>query len=172
MNRRQSLLYLSAIAGHALFSDVVTAFARSSAAIAQAPASWQPVLVSPAQGRALEEVVEAILPQTDTPGARAARVHVFVDLAARDCLAPTERQALVAGLDRLGADFPGLAPIEKQRRLEAMDKAAFAVLKDLTLLGFFTSEIGCTQALAYEAVPGAYRGCLDLKPGQRAWATR
>ena len=49
MNRRQSLVYLSAIAGHALFSEVVAAFARSSAAIAQAPASWQPVLVSPAR---------------------------------------------------------------------------------------------------------------------------
>jgi len=126
---------------------------------------WRP------QGGALEEAVETILPETDTPGARAARVHVFVDLAARDCLAPADRQALVAGLDRLGAGFPSLAPVEKQRRLEAMDKPAFAVLKDLTMLGYFTSEIGCTQALAYEAVPGGYRGCLDLKPGQKAWAT-
>ena len=53
-----------------------------------------------------------------------------------------------------------------------MDKTAFATLRELTLLGYFTSEIGCTQALAYEAVPGGYRGCIDLKPGQKAWATR
>lgn len=46
----------------------------------------------------------------------------------------------------------------------------FAMLKDLTLMGYFTSEIGCTQALEYVAVPGRYDGCITLKPGQKAWA--
>ncbi|GAB4015153.1 gluconate 2-dehydrogenase subunit 3 family protein [Spirosoma koreense] len=46
----------------------------------------------------------------------------------------------------------------------------FSILKDLTLTGYFTSEIGCTQALAYVAVPGRYDGCITLKPGQKAWA--
>ena len=45
-----------------------------------------------------------------------------------------------------------------------------ALLRDLTLVGYFTSEVGATEALAYVAVPGAYRGCTDLKPGQKAWA--
>ena len=44
-------------------------------------------------------------------------------------------------------------------------------MKDLTLVGFYTSRIGATQALAYEAVPGGFRGCLELGPGQKAWAT-
>ena len=46
----------------------------------------------------------------------------------------------------------------------------FTMLKDLTLTGYFTSEIGCTQALEYVAVPGRYEGCVPLKPGQKAWA--
>lgn len=46
----------------------------------------------------------------------------------------------------------------------------FSILKDLTLTGYFTSEIGCTQALEYVAVPGRYDGCVTLKPGQKAWA--
>lgn len=46
----------------------------------------------------------------------------------------------------------------------------FTLLKDLTLTGYFTSEIGCTQALEYIAVPGRYDGCVPLKPGQKAWA--
>ena len=46
----------------------------------------------------------------------------------------------------------------------------FTMLKDLTLMGYFTSEIGCTQALEYVAVPGRYDGCVTLKPGQKAWA--
>ena len=46
----------------------------------------------------------------------------------------------------------------------------YSILKDLTLTGYFTSEIGCTQALEYVAVPGRYDGCVTLKPGQKAWA--
>lgn len=46
----------------------------------------------------------------------------------------------------------------------------FSMLKDLTLMGYFTSEIGATQALEYVAVPGRYDGCVPLKPGQKAWA--
>ena len=46
----------------------------------------------------------------------------------------------------------------------------FTMLKDLTLTGYFTSEVGCTQALEYVAVPGRYDGCVPLKPGQKAWA--
>jgi hypothetical protein len=63
-------------------------------------------------------------------------------------------------------------PAERQKALEAMDKDAFAMLKELTVLGYFSSEIGATQALAYDKVPGGYWGCLDLKPGQKGWATR
>lgn len=46
----------------------------------------------------------------------------------------------------------------------------FTMLKDLTLMGYFTSEIGATQALEYVAVPGRFEGCVTLKPGQKAWA--
>lgn len=46
----------------------------------------------------------------------------------------------------------------------------FTMLKDLTLMGYFTSEIGATQALEYVAIPGRFEGCTTLKPGQKAWA--
>ncbi|MCY1543717.1 hypothetical protein D9M68_795460 [compost metagenome] len=46
----------------------------------------------------------------------------------------------------------------------------FAIIRDLSILGFFTSEIGATQAYEYIAIPGRYDGCTDLKPGQRVWA--
>jgi hypothetical protein len=40
-------------------------------------------------------------------------------------------------------------------------------------MGYFTSEVGATKVLQYEAVPGAYKGCIPLKEaGQgRTWAT-
>lgn len=46
----------------------------------------------------------------------------------------------------------------------------FSIARDLTLLGYFTSEIGTTQAYAYVEIPGRYDGCVDLKPGQKVWA--
>lgn len=46
----------------------------------------------------------------------------------------------------------------------------FAIIRDLTLLGYFTSEIGATKAYEYVEIPGRYDGCVDLKPGQRVWA--
>lgn len=43
----------------------------------------------------------------------------------------------------------------------------FAIARDLTILGFFTSEIGATQAYEYIAIPGKYDGDYKIKPGQR-----
>ncbi|GAB4032756.1 gluconate 2-dehydrogenase subunit 3 family protein [Spirosoma jeollabukense] len=47
----------------------------------------------------------------------------------------------------------------------------FKLVKELTILGYFSSEIGCTQALAYVPIPGRYEGVVKLKDGQKAWAT-
>lgn len=51
-----------------------------------------------------------------------------------------------------------------------MEPRFFAIIRDLTLLGYFTSEIGATQAYEYLEIPGRYDGCMDMKPGQRVWA--
>jgi len=47
----------------------------------------------------------------------------------------------------------------------------FKMMKELTLLGYFTSEIGATKALRYIAVPGRYDGSVPYKKGDKAWAT-
>lgn len=47
----------------------------------------------------------------------------------------------------------------------------FSMMKQLTLLGFFTSEPGATKALRYAAVPGKYEPCIPYKKGDKAWAT-
>lgn len=46
----------------------------------------------------------------------------------------------------------------------------FRMMKELTLLGYFTSEIGATKALRFEDVPGRYDGCIPYKKGDGAWA--
>lgn len=46
----------------------------------------------------------------------------------------------------------------------------FFMMKQLTMLGYFTSKPGMTQALRYEPVPGRYDGCIPYKKGDKAWA--
>ena len=168
MTRRQVLAGISALATHALFPEVLEAFARAAAA---SPQDWHPEAVVAEQGPVLAEVVETILPATDTPGAKAARVHVFVDLALARCALPAARAAAVSALRGLGAAFLAAAPDARRAALGRLDSAPLALLQELTVLGYFSSEIGATQALAYDPLPGAYRGCVDLAPGQKAWAT-
>lgn len=48
----------------------------------------------------------------------------------------------------------------------------FSMIKSLTATGYFTSEIGCNQALRYEAVPGRFDGNVAYKKGDKAWADR
>lgn len=47
----------------------------------------------------------------------------------------------------------------------------FRLMKQLTLLGYFTSEIGCTQAQRYLEVPRACHGSVPCQKGDRAWFT-
>jgi hypothetical protein len=47
----------------------------------------------------------------------------------------------------------------------------FPTMKELTVVGYFTSEIGATQVLEYVPVPGRYEGCTPMKEGQKSWAT-
>jgi Gluconate 2-dehydrogenase subunit 3 len=155
-----------------MFPQVLERFVLLSHEMAASPDRWAPELLSPAQGALLSEIVETILPETDTPGAKAARVHAFVDLALARCVAAPQQALVRAAIDALPPDFPTLPPDERQRRLGQMAPEALGLLRELTVLGYCTSEIGVTKGLAYEAVPGGYRGCIDLKPGQKAWATR
>jgi hypothetical protein len=50
------------------------------------------------------------------------------------------------------------------------DNHYFRMMKELTLLGYFTSEIGSTQARRYVPVPGRYEGCIPYKKGDKAFA--
>lgn len=59
------------------------------------------------------------------------------------------------------------APMKDAKKNKPM---FFAIARDLTILGFFTSEIGATKANEFVEYPGRYDGCVDLKPGQRVWA--
>ncbi|MGI9262739.1 MAG: gluconate 2-dehydrogenase subunit 3 family protein, partial [Woeseiaceae bacterium] len=46
----------------------------------------------------------------------------------------------------------------------------FRMMKELTLLGYFTSEIGYTQAMRYVETPGRYDPCVPYTTGEKSWA--
>lgn len=62
-------------------------------------------------------------------------------------------------------------PYDKDRDENAATPHFFTLIKQLTLFSFFTSKLGATEVLRFEAIPGKYNGELDYKKGDRAWAT-
>lgn len=142
----------------------------------------------------LDEVAETILPATNTPGAKEAKVGAFMQVYVKDCLEEKDQKAFMEGMQKLndacnaknGKDFMQCTPQERHDFLVALDKEAkdyqktkkegdanhyFSMIKQLTLYGYFTSEPGATKALRYIAVPGKYEGCIPYKKGDKAWAT-
>ena len=139
----------------------------------------------------LDEVAETILPATDTPGASAAQVGAFIALMVTDTYAPEEQQQFRAGMQDLEArsvgrhqlGFMDASPAQRLELLQLLDREQFETAKDpdaephyfnrikgLTLLGYFTSQIGYTQALRYIETPGRYDPCVDYVAGERLWA--
>jgi hypothetical protein len=181
MNRRTFLASTSVLMGRAAFPSVLAAFASSACS------GEEPQLVSAKQMQTLRALVDVILPATDSPAASAANTHVFVDTAAYACATKPEQAMLRGGLNDLeheakakhGRSYADLAPEEQAALLRSRaekdaplpyDQSFFKILKDYTLVGYFLSEIGATQALAYEQIPGGYEGDIPLDPGQKAWA--
>jgi len=138
-----------------------------------------------------DEVAETIIPKTNTPGAKDAATGSFMVLYATDCYDETNRNIFKAGIAELNKasdkkyknGFMKLAPAQKKEMLEMVDKEAkdhnkkdqqqphyFTLMKQLTLLGFFTSKQGATQVLRYNPVPGKYEGCIEYKKGETSWA--
>jgi len=142
----------------------------------------------------LDEVAETILPKTNTPGAKDAKVGEFMTVMVTDCYPETDQKIFREGMKKLdeasnkanGASFIKSTAEQRHKLLVDLDKEAkdyqkskkpddpshyFTMMKQLTLTGFFTSKPGATQALRYEAVPGRYDGCVPYKKGDKAWAT-
>jgi Gluconate 2-dehydrogenase subunit 3 len=136
-----------------------------------------PVL-NEAQNELLKALCDTILPTTATPGATDARVDEFIQLILGQWCTPQERQTFIAGLEALGRDtrakggrsFPSMPTAQRLAYLEPLDREAvaarargekplpfFATLKELTLIGYYTSEVGC-NAIGYPGPVGTGPG--------------
>jgi hypothetical protein len=138
------------------------------------------------------EIGETILPETATPGAKMANVGAFMALMVNDCYTPEEQKTFTNGVTELndrskeqyGKDFMGITANQRTELLTVLDleqkKEAkinqhtihyFRMMKELTLLGYFSSEMGCTKAMRYIPVPGKYISCIPYRKGEKSWAT-
>jgi hypothetical protein len=139
----------------------------------------------------MDEIGEAIIPTTDTPGAKAAGIGTFMAMMVKETYNKEQQETFLDGLNSLHSDFKSetdkdfmeVSVEERTAYLNELNQKAKAkfsegekgpgyinMFRDLTVLGYFTSEIGATQALRYIETPGKYEPCLDYKKGDRAWA--
>lgn len=141
----------------------------------------------------LDEIAETILPATKTPGAKAAKVGQFMTVMVNDCYEERDQKIFHEGMKKIqdlsekeyDDKFAVIKPEQRHALLVRLDneqkeamktwkadqpKHYFRLMKELTLLGYFTSEVGCTQARRYIETPGRYDACIPYKKGDKAWA--
>ena len=194
MNRRTAVKSLGVLLGAAVSPGV----ARAISAGYRAPALGSPYRVLTAeQGELLATLAEIIIPATDTPGARAARVDAYIDGLLADVFTADERQQFLTGLNDVdarakaahGVIFVEATPERRVTLMQAMAEEGtnapprprrrrsrpepgpfFPWLKELTVVGYYTSEIGATQELRYVHVAGQYDGDVPYRRVGRAYS--
>ena len=183
MNRRQ--LLKSAILGsgaavslpvHSHAAKPMAAHAAASMATAQAAQAgvWKPLVFDEHQNQTVVALTEMLIPATDTPGAKEAKVNEYIDLVLHD-VEPDKGHRFLMGLGwldghalrRHGAPFVKCNEEQQVAMLELLDGANepelqtgaefFADLKRLTVEGYYTSKIGIDE-LNKGGVPDTF-GC-------------
>jgi hypothetical protein len=140
----------------------------------------------------LDEIGETIIPATSTPGAKAAGVGPFMAMTAKDCYDDVSYASFRGGLAKVdeacdrwfGKTFVAATPQERTTLLNEIDREQraytkgkkrsdpphyFRLMRELTLIGYFSSEVGATQALRYVESPGRYDGNVPYTKGDRAF---
>ena len=184
LTRREVLRRVSVVLGGAtLVGESVWLAAEA------APSSESKPLFSTEEIALLDEIADTILPATSTPGAKAAGVGPFIAVMVRDVYDAGQQKIFRGGIAKLereshkqnGAAFMACTPAQRTALLERLDAEQYAqrnsgtphyfrMMKELTLLGYFTSEIGYTQAMRYTETPGRFDPCVPYTPGEKAWA--
>ena len=187
IDRRKALKQASLLLGFAISGPALTGVLNGCTA--DTKPDWQPVFLSPEEVKLITAASDRII-----PGAADVGVPQFIDIMLSEYYLPEDQEQFRSGLTALEAQSQAIllkrfidgSEIEQDQVLS--DQAAlakqqlqaspespkhfFLMIKELTLLGFFTSEIGATQTLQYDEIPGGYQGCVPLESvGGKTWAT-
>ncbi len=204
MQRRELLKIIAALTGGAVIGgDVFLSGCKTALKNGEG-------LLSVDQVSLLNEIGDTIIPVTDTPGAKAAKVGEFMNVYVSDCYRVDQQKAFTTGISALqavcekqfGKNFMKIDADERMKLLTGLEAEAkifnqqlrekeqsardaaskemkeffgaaphyYTLMKQLSLLGYFSSEIGMKQALRFLPVPGKYDGAFPYKKGDKAWA--
>jgi gluconate 2-dehydrogenase gamma chain len=190
LSRREVLRRAALVLG---VSAVSPAIASAVMAGAKADKAAGPRILTAQQLLLVAVLTEMIIPTTSTPGANAAGVHHYIDVLLSDYFSRAHRESFLQGLADVDArarargfdNFVAASPEHQYQIAVELDKEAytepsngeaqkpsrfFRELKELTLTGYYTSQIGATKELSYDPIPGKYRGCVPYTDVGSAWA--
>jgi hypothetical protein len=135
-------------------------------------------IISSSQETVLAEIVETIIPKTDTPGAKDLNIHQFTTKMVTDCYDKKSQDIFSKGIDLVDAaakkDYSKtfidcdakqrLAILNKLSNSENNDEKGFIrLVKNLTIQGYLNSEYVMTNLRVYEFAPARYHGCVPVK---------
>jgi hypothetical protein len=194
IDRREAVRRVAVVLGGTLSAPTLSGLLAGCES-PRGEATYLPRTLSARELQRVEAIAELIIPTTDTPGASAARVQDFVDMMLTDFFSPAERGRFLRQLavldDRMraseGVDFDAASSEQRSRVLTELDAEAFSgggegpdrpeaggppfmrTMKELTVAGFYTSEVGQTVEL-HVAPFGPYEADLSVDEVGRAWA--
>jgi hypothetical protein len=180
ITRREAIQRAALLLGFALSPSILTGVMQ-----AQPASGRQSRYLSPRQLDIAGAVIDRILPRTDTPGALDVGVLVFVDLMYGEFMTEEERRRFISGIElvesaSLSAYQTRYGRLElalRERILQAVaeasadqEKSFYLQIKELAIVGYFTSEEVAKNILRYEPVPGPFQGCIPLSEvGPATW---
>ncbi|MEO9020833.1 MAG: gluconate 2-dehydrogenase subunit 3 family protein [Ginsengibacter sp.] len=186
MNRREAVQYISLLLGGTLVGgNAFLSGCKSATGVS--------VTFTDADISLLDEIADTILPATKTPGAKAAKVGQFMTVMVNDCYEEKDQKIFHEGMKKLNdlskKNYDQLfMKINVQQRHDLLVKLDseqkdymknkkddepshyFRMMKELTLLGYFTSEIGYTKARRYYERPGKFESDIPYQKGDKAFA--
>lgn len=178
MKRREALFHTAALLGGTLVGSQV--FLAGCTQQKEGPTAFTQEDID-----FLNEVAETIIPETtDSGGAKAANIGQFMKAIVTDCYDQSETDTFYSGIAKINAEaqkqhskdfisldadqrFELIANIDQEAR--SKDKHYFRMMKELILWGYFSSEVGCKEALRYNPIPGRYEACIPYN-NEPAWA--
>lgn len=186
IDRREAIKRTGLLLGGVIFAPNILGVLNGCTAT---PGDWTPQLFSNDQARLVTALADVILPADDTPAASEVGVPQFIETMVNEVYNEEQRQEFLEGLDAFAENYRSEIQAEyfegsdeqkyeftyHQNQLaveEDPEGSSFLLtFKELTMLGYFTSEVGATQVLQYQAVPGRYDECIPVDEVGRTWAT-
>lgn len=189
MDRRNALKIMG---GTLAYGFAATSLTSVFVACKTDPAiKWEPGFFSLEQATAVEEIMEIILPETDTPGAKEAGVMQDIDSYINSVMLPEDKEEILQEFTSFlelfqtetGKPFAEATPEEKSEWIlnfanqvpqgpPTEAQLFFNKMKGMGVSSYFSSELIGKNHLAYESVPGEQRGCVSLEEatGGLTWA--